>query len=124
MGKNKFCIVNLPKFSDTRGSLSFVQQNSQIPFIIHRVYWIYDIPEESDWDGYSYKDNEELVIAMSGSFDVVINNGGETNIFKLNRSHYGIYIPKGTSWIMTNFSTNSLALVLSSVVNNAGYYAR
>ena len=91
-------IIQLPKFLDVRGNLSFVEQFNHIPFEIKRAYW----------------ENQELIIALSGSFDVVLDDGLEKTIYHLNRSYYGLYVPKGIWREMENFSTNSLALVLSS----------
>jgi WxcM-like, C-terminal. len=107
-------IINLPKFLDSRGNLSFVEQFKHIPFEIKRTYWIYDVPGGESRGGHAYKENQEFVVALSGSFDVVLDDGKEKETFHLNRSYYGLYIPKGIWREMNNFSTNSLALVLSS----------
>lgn len=107
-------IINLPKFLDSRGNLSFVEQFEHIPFEIKRTYWIYDVPGGEARDGHAYKENEEFVVALSGSFDVILDDGKGKKTFSLNRSYYGLYIPKGKWREMNNFSTNSLALVLSS----------
>lgn len=107
-------IINLPKISDSRGNLSIVEQFKQISFEIKRVYWIYDVPGGCDRGGHAYKENEEFIVALSGAFDVELDDGKEKKVFSLNRSYNGLYVPKGMWRTMTNFSTNSLALVLSS----------
>lgn len=107
-------IINLPKIGDERGNLSIIEQIKQIPFEIHRVHWIYDVPGGNDRGGHAYKETEEFIVALSGSFDVVIDDGNEKITYSLNRSYFGLYVPKGMWRTMTNFSTNSLALVLSS----------
>lgn len=107
-------IINLPKFEDPRGNLSFVEEENHIPFKIERTYWIYDVPGGQIRGGHAFKEQQELIIALSGSFDVIIDNGTESEIFSLNRSYYGLYIPSSLWRQMQNFSTNSLALVLSS----------
>ena len=107
-------ILNLPKIGDERGNLSIIEQIKQIPFEIKRVHWIYDVPGGLDRGGHAYKETEEFIVALSGSFDVVVDDGKIPQKFSLNRSYFGLYIPKGIWRSMTNFSTNSLALVLSS----------
>ena len=107
-------ILSLPKIEDPRGNLSIIEQFKQIPFEIKRTYWIYDVPGGKDRGGHAYKENEEFIVALSGSFDVVLHDGQEEQIFQLNRSYFGVYVPKGMWRTMTNFSTNSLALVLSA----------
>ena len=107
-------IIELPKVSDPRGNLSFIEQFRHIPFEIRRVYWIYDVPGGFDRGEHAYKENQELIVALSGSFDVVLDDGTEKVVYPLNRSYKGLYVPKGMWRRMTNFSTNSLALVLAS----------
>lgn len=107
-------IINLPKITDPRGNLSVIEQIKQIPFVIKRVHWIYDVPGGLDRGGHAYKETEEFIVALSGSFDVVVDDGENKKIYQLNRSYSGLYVPKGIWRTMTNFSTNSLALVLSS----------
>ena len=107
-------LVEFPKILDARGNLSFIENGDQVPFKIRRVYWIYDVPGGVHRGAHAYRENQELVVALSGSFDVVIDDGKEQKSFHLNRSYYGLYIPKYTWRVMENFSTNSLALVLSS----------
>ncbi len=107
-------VISLPKHGDPRGNLSFAENIKQLPFVIKRVYWIYDVPGGAIRGGHAYKNNEEFVIALSGSFDIVLDDGTEKQRFSLNRSYYGLYIPKGVWRQMDNFSTNSVALILSS----------
>lgn len=107
-------LLNLPKIGDERGNLSIIEQLKQIPFEIKRVHWIYDVPGGLDRGGHAYKQTEEFIVALSGSFDVEIDDGTNKRVFPLNRSYYGLYVPNGMWRTMTNFSTNSLALVLSS----------
>lgn len=104
----------LPKILDSRGNLSFVENYNQIPFEIRRSYWIYDVPGGTERGGHAYRENVEFVIALSGSFDVLLDDGRGTTKVSLNRSYYGLLIPKMIWRTMVNFSTNSLALVLSS----------
>lgn len=118
----KASLIELPKFLDKRGNLSFIEENNQIPFSIARSYWIYDVPGGEIRGGHAYKENEEFIIALSGSFDVLIDNGEEIQLFHLNRSYYGLYVPKGLWRSMENFSTNSLALVLASTAYNPEDY--
>ncbi len=117
-------IISLPKFLDARGNLSFVQEEEHIPFAIKRTYWLYDVPGGECRGGHAYRENQEFIVAMSGSFDVVLNDGMKKQSFTLNRSYYGLYIPKGYWREMENFSTNSLALILSSTNYDADDYIR
>ena len=117
-------IIELPKYSDPRGNLSFIEEDSQIPFKIERVYWIYDVPGGQVRGGHAFKKQQELIVALSGSFDVVIDNGNEKKIFSLNRSYIGLYIPVGLWRQMENFSTNSLAMVVSSTTFTEDDYIR
>lgn len=107
-------IIQLPKISDKRGNLSFFEDNNQIPFKIQRTFWIYDVPGGESRDGHAYKDTEEFIVALSGSFDVVIKEGKSEKVYSLNRSYFGLYIPRMTWRKFCNFSTNSLALVVTS----------
>lgn len=116
--------TNLPKFLDARGNLSFIEQENHIPFVIRRTYWLYDVPGGECRGGHAYRENQEFIVALSGSFDVVLDDGKEKRVFTLNRSYYGLYVPKGLWREMENFSTNSLALVLSSTDYDAGDYIR
>lgn len=107
-------IIDLPKFLDKRGNLSFIEEFKHIPFKIERTYWIYDVPGGEERGGHAYKINQEFIVALSGSFDVTLDNGHEKKTFSLNRSYYGLYIPEGWWRMMDNFSTNSLAMILAS----------
>jgi len=107
-------IIDLPKILDERGNLSFLEENKHIPFEIKRTYWIYDVPGGEIRGGHSYKANREFIIALSGSFDVILNDGKNEKVFSLNRSYYGLYVPNGLWRHMENFSTNSLAFVVAS----------
>lgn len=107
-------IIKFPKVFDNRGNLSFIEQFKDIPFEIRRVYWIYDVPGGEKRGGHAYKQNQELIVALSGSFDVELDDSVNKQTFNLSRSYYGLYVPKGMWRRMVNFSTNSLALVLSS----------
>lgn len=108
-------IIELPRFLDVRGNLSFVEQNNHIPFGIKRTYWIYDVPGGEERGGHAFRQNEEFIVALSGAFDVVVDDGQEVKTFTLNRSYYGLYIPKGLWRTMVNFSTNSFALEFGSI---------
>lgn len=118
----KETIIELPKIADPRGNLSIIEQLKQIPFEIKRAYWIYDVPGGFDRGGHAYKENEEFIVALSGSFEVELDDGREKNAFFLNRSYKGLYVPKGMWRKMSNFSTNSLALVLSSTEYDVNDY--
>lgn len=107
-------IINLPKILDERGNLSIIEELKDIPFKIKRTYWIYDVPGGEARGGHAFKENQEIIVALSGSFDVLLDNGIEVKTFSLNRSYYGLYVPSGVWRQMLNFSTNSLALVVSS----------
>lgn len=117
-------IIQLPKFEDPRGNLSFIEEWKHIPFKIERTYWIYDVPGGEVRGGHAFKEQQELIVALSGSFDVMIDDGVEKNIFSLNRSYYGLFVPAGLWREMQNFSTNSLALVLSSTKYHEEDYIR
>jgi hypothetical protein len=114
--ENKFKtpgILQLPKILDERGNLSFFQNSQHIPFEIKRTYWIYDVPGGEQRGGHAYRTLQEFVVALSGSFEVVLHDGKEEKRFLLNRSYYGLYIPKMFWRHMENFSTNSLALIVA-----------
>jgi uncharacterized RmlC-like cupin family protein len=115
-------LIQLPKIQDRRGNLSFIESNNHIPFKIERCHWIYDVPGGEKRGGHAYKTTEEFIVALSGSFDVIISNGKDEQVFHLNRSYYGLYIPAMNWRRMENFSTNSLALVLSSTKYNKEDY--
>ena len=120
----KELIINLPKIEDPRGNLTFIEGESHIPFEIKRAYWIYDVPGGEKRGGHAFKEQLEFIVALSGSFDVVVDNGSSKQTFSLNRSYYGLLIPNGLWREMNNFSTNSLALVLSSTIFDEDDYIR
>lgn len=117
-------IIELPKFLDDRGNLSFAENNNQIPFEIRRTYWLYDVPGGITRGGHAEKDNEELVIAISGSFEIYVDDGKESKTFTLNRSYYGLYIPKGLWREIKEFSSNSVALEFGSIPYDLSDYIR
>lgn len=122
---NKIDLVSLPKINDPRGSLTFLQYPDHLPFSIRRVFWTYDVPGGEQRGGHAYYEQQELIIALSGSFDVVITHtDGATEKFSLNRSYYGLYVPARTWRHMENFSTNALSLHLSDQVYDATDYIR
>lgn len=121
---NAVQIIQLPKILDRRGNLSFIEAGNHIPFEIKRTYWIYDVPGGEVRGGHAYRENQEFIVALSGSFDVLLDDGKEQKVFPLNRSYYGLYVPKGVWRQMRNFSTNSLALVLASTVYDEKDYVR
>jgi len=117
-------IINLPKILDKRGNLSFLESNNHVPFDIERVYWIYDVPGGEQRGGHAFKEQHEFIVAMSGSFDVIVDNGETIQRFHMNRSYYGLYVPNGLWRSMENFSTNSLALVVASTKFKEDDYLR
>ena len=124
MTLDKAQIIELPKITDPRGNLSFIQNSDQIPFDIKRTYWIYDVPGGMYRDGHAFRTQHEFIVALSGSFDVVLHDGVEEKRIHLSRSYYGIYVPPMTWRSIDNFSTNSVALVLSSTLYDANDYIR
>ncbi len=121
---NDTLLIKLPKILDLRGNLSFLEEENQIPFKIKRVYLIYDVPGGEIRGGHAFKKQSEFIIALSGSFDVVIDDGSKRESFSLNRSYYGLLIKPGTWRHMENFSTNSLALIVSSTEYDESDYIR
>ena len=117
-------LINLPKIEDPRGNLSFIEEDQHIPFKIQRIYWIYDVPGGQVRGGHAFKEQMEFIVALSGSFDIVVNDGHDEKTYSLNRSYYGLYLPAGLWRQMENFSTNSLAMVLSSTVYSQDDYIR
>lgn len=117
-------IIELPKFADPRGNLSFVEQLNHIPFEIMRTYWIYDVPGGEARGGHAFRKNEEFIVALSGAFDVIVDDGATNKMFTLNRSYYGLYVPAGLWREMKNFSTNSLALEFGSIHYDEKDYVR
>ncbi|MDD3500813.1 MAG: FdtA/QdtA family cupin domain-containing protein [Candidatus Cloacimonetes bacterium] len=116
--------IQLPKIEDDRGNLSFVESNNHIPFDIKRSYLIYDVPGGQIRGGHAYRTLNEFIIALSGSFDLVLDDGDERKVFSLNRSYYRIYVPKMIWKNLENFSTNAVCLVLASDYYNANDYIR
>ncbi len=117
-------LINLPKIEDPRGNLTFIEEEVHIPFNVQRVYWIYDVPGGEKRGGHAFKEQKEFIVALSGSLDVVINNGKTETRVQLNRSYFGLYIPNGLWRHMENFSTNSVVLVLSSTIFSESDYIR
>lgn len=117
-------ITQLPKIEDPRGNLSFIEEGKSIPFKIERTYWIYDVPGGQVRGGHAFKKQKEFIVALSGSFDVVIDDGLSKKTYSLNRSYYGIFIPEGLWRQMENFSTNSLALIICSTHYSEEDYIR
>lgn len=107
-------IIDLPKIEDRRGNLTFVEENRHIPFDISRVYYLYDVPGGAERGGHAHKDLQQLIIAMSGSFDVVLTDGKEKRRFQLNRSYHGLYVPTMLWRELDNFSSGAVCLVLAS----------
>jgi len=124
MNINDCKIFDLPKVEDPRGNLTFIEEETHIPFKIKRVYWIFDVPGGQIRGGHAFMEQQEFIVALSGSFDVIVDDGKEKHTFSLNRSYYGLYIPNGLWRQMENFSTNSIALVLSSTYFNEKDYIR
>lgn len=117
-------IIELPKFADPRGNLSFAEQLKHIPFEIKRTYWIYDVPGGENRGGHAFLRNDEFIIALSGAFDVTVDDGVHKKTFPLNRSYYGLFVPAGLWREMDNFSTNSLALEFGSIHYDENDYVR
>ena len=117
-------LINLPKIDDRRGNLSFLENENQIPFRIERTYWIYDVPGGEMRGGHAYKSLNEFIIALSGSFDIVLNDGKKEEKYSLNRSYYGLYIPKLIWRHMENFSTNALAVIVADLPYDEHDYIR
>ena len=117
-------IIEINKIPDQRGNLSFLQSNKEVPFEIKRVYWIYDVPGGETRGGHAYKNLNEVIIALSGSYDVVLHDGKEEFRYHLNRSYYGLYVPKMMWRHIENFSTNSLALILTDDLYKEEEYIR
>ena len=117
-------LIELPKIADPRGNLSFIEEGNQIPFQIERTYWIYDVPGGEMRGGHAFYEMQEFIVALSGSFDVVLDDGVSKKIISLNRSYRGVYIPKMIWRSLENFSTNSLALVLADKSYDVNDYIR
>jgi oxalate decarboxylase/phosphoglucose isomerase-like protein (cupin superfamily) len=120
----KVKIIDLPKILDPRGNLSFLESNNHVPFEIKRTYWIYDVPGGEIRGSHAFKKSHEFIIALSGSFDVVLNDGKKEVKYSLNRSYYGLYVPNMLWRRVENFSTNALALIVSSIPYDQNDYIR
>ena len=107
-------IVDLPKISDPRGNLTFIEGGRHVPFDIKRVYYLYDVPGGADRGAHAHKDLHQLIVAMSGSFDVVLDDGTRKHRFHLNRSYFGLYICPMMWRELDNFSSGSVCMVLAS----------
>ena len=117
-------IIDLPKIADPRGNLTFIEGGRHVPFEIKRAYYLYDVPGGAERGGHAHKDLHQLIIAMSGSFDIVLDDGREKKRFHLNRSYYGLYVPNMVWRDLENFSTNSLGLHVSSMRYDERDYVR
>ena len=124
MSVNKCKIIELPKISDPRGNLSFIEGGQHIPFDIKRVYYLYDVPGGSDRGSHAHKNLHQFIVAMSGSFDVVLDDGKEKKRFHLNRSHYGLYVCPMMWRDLDNFSSGAVCLVLASAHYDEADYIR
>lgn len=117
-------IITLPKILDARGNLSYVEEYNHIPFQIRRTYWLYDVPGGISRGGHAEINNEELIIALSGSFEIMLDDGTKKKTYLLNRSYYGLYIPKGVWREIKEFSTNAVALEFGSIPYSKDDYIR
>lgn len=117
-------LIDLPKFLDLRGNLSFIEEDTHLPFKIRRVYWIYDVPGGEHRGGHAFRETEELIVALSGCFNVILHDGFMEYRFFLNRSYYGVFVPKMIWRMLDNFSTNSLALIIASTNYHETDYVR
>ena len=115
-------LIKLVKVNDPRGNLTFIESGVSIPFKVKRDYWIYDVPSGMWRDGHAFKEQEEFIIALSGSFDVVVNDGTHEQTFHLSRPQIGLYVPNLMWRHINNFSTNSVALILSSTLYDSNDY--
>ena len=115
-------LIELPKVKDPRGNLTFIESEIHVPFRVMRNYWIYDVPSGMWRDGHAFIEQQEFLVALSGSFDVVVNDGEREQTFHLARPQIGLYIPRLTWRHINNFSTNSVALVLTSTYYNEDDY--
>jgi len=123
-GNSGIRIIKLPRIEDSRGNLTFIEEENHIPFPIKRVYWIYDVPGGEIRGSHAFRETDEFIVSLSGSFDVVLHNGKELQKIQLNRSYMGLFIPKLTWRKLENFSTNSLAMILASTTFSTLDYIR
>ena len=124
MNLSKCKIIELPKITDVRGNLTFIEQNNHVPFDIKRVYYLYDVPGGETRGGHAHKQLQQFIIAAMGSFDVILDDGFEKKRFHLNRSYYGLYIPRMVWRELDNFSSGSVCLVLASELYEQDDYIR
>jgi hypothetical protein len=117
-------LIDFPRIVDERGNLSFLENENQIPFQINRTYWIYDVPGGGVREGRALINASELIVSLSGSFDIVLNDGVQETKFHMARSYYGLFVPKMIWRKIDNFSTNSLALVLTDMFFSEAKYVR
>jgi len=122
MNLSKCKIIDLPKVADVRGNLTFIEENRHIPFAIKRVYYLYDVPGGESRGGHAHKRLQQFIIAASGSFDVILDDGFKKKRFHLNRSYYGLYVPNMIWRELDNFSSGSVCLVLASDLYKAEDY--
>ena len=115
-------LIELPKINDPRGNLTFIESEQHVPFKVMRNYWRYDVPSGMWRDGHAFKSQHEFLVALSGSFDVVVNDGINEHTYHLSRPQIGLYVPNMTWRHINNFSTNSVALVLTSTYYNPDDY--
>jgi len=121
---SKCKIIELPKITDAKGNLTFIEGNVHLPFAIKRVYYTYDVPGGEVRGGHAHKNLQQLIIAMSGSFDVILDDGYGEKKFHLSRAYYGLYIPPMTWRVLENFSSGSVCLVLVSELYDEKDYVR
>lgn len=117
-------IIELPKIADARGNLTFIEGSRHVPFDIKRVFYLYDVPGGADRGGHALKNCHQFLIAMSGSFDVILNDGTQQRRIHLNRSYYGLYLPPMVWREMDNFSSGSVCLVVASELYDPNDYIR
>jgi dTDP-4-dehydrorhamnose 3,5-epimerase-like enzyme len=123
-GLNDCSIISLPKIQDPRGNLSFIETGRSLPFVIQRAYWIYDVPGGEIRGGHAYRELQEFFIALSGSFDVVLDDGKGQKTVSLNRSYFGLYVPSMIWRHLENFATNSVCLIIASLPYSKEDYIR
>ncbi|MCC6303312.1 MAG: WxcM-like domain-containing protein [Gammaproteobacteria bacterium] len=124
MGLQECRLIDLPRIQDPRGNLTFIESDAHIPFKIQRVYYLYDVPGGASRAGHAHKRLHQFLIAISGSFDVHLDDGKEKKIFHLNRSYYGLYIVPGIWREIDNFSSGAVCLALASDIYNEDDYYR
>lgn len=124
MDVTKCRIINFPKVENAKGNLSFIEENNHVPFEIKRVYYLYDVPSGATRGGHAHRVMEQIIIALSGSFDVIVDDGSVRKPFLLNRPHYGLYVPPSVWREIENFSSNSVALILASTFYDENDYIR